>query len=152
MSKQSGKMALRTRWFFYGEDIQVGGKSDWVPLQQILEYWLKQWETGKYGFKVDSHGRRDLHVFSWTEHDVNENVIACNNLLTAIKSRIPNSENSTRLSPIEESLLESQNYNSFTTAFLTRAHLPSFKFIAPGITYLKNDLFKTLHVSNAAKR
>lgn len=136
---------------FYAEDAQVSGESDWVPLQQMLDYWLKHEKWGNMGSK-------------WTA-TVEEIYTCCPGRSTTstkaskhgtaflMQSNTASQTNKTQpafLQP-KKSLLEDQNYNSFATAFLTRASLPSFKFIAPGITYLTNNLFQTLHASNGPK-
>jgi hypothetical protein len=138
---------------FYPTDDGLRAESAWVPLEQILSSWLEQWEIGKYGFKKieGEEGRYDLHLFPWTSHGLSKSLEAWNSLLTTVESRLPKqSSNPIRHPPIEISLLESENYNSFASAFLSQAPLPTFKFLAPGITFFTPSLFKALYATSSS--
>jgi hypothetical protein len=108
---------------------------------------------GNGEIRIQSHRPRryDLHLNPWTPHDVSESLRECESLLVAISSRMnPPLALSTLQTPISPSLPHSENYNSFIVAFLSRARLPTFKFIAPGITCLTNSSFEALYASEPA--
>jgi len=137
------------KWHYSLDSLYPDGlpSEDWVPLQSILSEWLHLWDIGKYAYREEGNGGLRLYERPWTERDVEECLEKWEALLAAIDTLRPVTDISLRRIPLDSTLLEPENYNSFAATFLSRAQLPNFKLVAPGITYFTDDSFKSLYGS-----
>lgn len=124
----------------------------WYPLEPALRFWLAQYENGKFSLPmpISDGGMGNHGQESYTPHDLELNLAAYYNLVTAIAARIPDS---TIGAPglISAEMLDRFHIHGFRRDFLLQARKPSFEFKAPGIripisTWLE-DLLEADHGS-----
>ncbi|KAF1809968.1 hypothetical protein P152DRAFT_144640 [Eremomyces bilateralis CBS 781.70] len=118
-------------------------KEHWKPLDSILRKWLSEFERGKFSFSSNN----PTYV-PWATQDLEEAIQAWETLLNVIEANMPgHTTESRRENPLPTNILDQYTLSSFTKAFLSRARLPSFKYVAPGVTYFTPDLFHAVYSS-----
>ncbi|KAL2013365.1 hypothetical protein VTN00DRAFT_890 [Thermoascus crustaceus] len=122
----------------------------WIPLQVVLQKWLDLWERGKY-YKDSDVNAPMIRIRSWVEADLIESITAWDTLLATIESKIPvDHRPSGRLAPLTMDLLDQFSISPFAKQFLSRAQIPRFEFVAPGITVFPPESFAVLYGSEPA--
>jgi hypothetical protein len=115
---------------------------------------LESWNP-KYGYSVDT----DPWYLSQNDDSVvDATILAWNNLLSAIESRMPATAISNRQQLYSSASIEGCNIKGlFLKKFLQRARIPTFRYVAPGLRLasdedLSNQAFKNADVSKLSRR
>ncbi|KAJ8126294.1 hypothetical protein O1611_g7345 [Lasiodiplodia mahajangana] len=123
----------------------------WLPLEVILQKSLDAWATGKFYWDAQE---TTIQARSWTQHDVEQSVVAFYRLLSSIELRMPPKENKAasyrRLEPLDSKVLAPFKISAFAAKFLTTAHRPEFSFVAPGIRVFTSSLFNGIYSAEAS--
>ncbi|ROT38878.1 hypothetical protein SODALDRAFT_332316 [Sodiomyces alkalinus F11] len=124
----------------------------WVPLELALTKALDMWECGKFHCGPSPFSSEDtLSTRPWTERDLEDAVSAWDELLTAIRDRLPLPPDAPRppiQDPLPSSLVEQFDLSPFAKAFLTTAKRPSFAYVAPGhLTTFTRQSFADLYAA-----
>ena len=124
-------------------------EDEWSPLAEILSKWLESCDVGR--FYVDEASRYP-DIRPWVPRDVEAALESWTALTNAIAVRLPLDNEDATDNPVQnpepilqQSQLQSGNFHSFATAFLSRAvlPLPRIKFIAPSTTVWTQTSFRT---------
>jgi hypothetical protein len=131
-------------------------RTEWWPLETILEIWLDQIRKGVF-VAVPGEGDRRPHcsrktdntpwlMTTYTEAGLKETVDIFNRLVQAIEGRLPQksavSDGDITTGLVDEDDLRLMNIpDGFSKEFLRRAQRPHFKMIAPGLEVQQSSTF-----------
>ncbi|KAL2754186.1 hypothetical protein ACRALDRAFT_2028657 [Sodiomyces alcalophilus JCM 7366] len=123
----------------------------WVPLELALTKALDMWDSGKFHWGPSPFNSEDtLSTRPWAERDLDEAVVAWEDLLAAIQDRLPLPPDAPKppfQDPLPSSLIDQFDLSPFAKAFLTTATRPSFSYVAPGLTTFTPQSFTDLYAA-----
>jgi hypothetical protein len=101
---------------------------DWIPLEQILQRWLRVWESGKIQ-AISGGDHHELVLRPWSESDLERTMRSWERLLQAVESRLQNHRVPPQSSPVGTHLVSREVVDrylchSFARAFLSTARAP----------------------------
>jgi hypothetical protein len=136
VSLQGLLLDIQTGLAHWDTSASLQPKDQWPPLQEILQAWNDEWESGKFYWDSGAKMR------SWTEYDLKRSLGEWESLLQIIESKRPGNNSGTKYAHgLSPRLLTQFSITSFAYEFLSRARIPDFKYIAPGISAFTPETF-----------
>ncbi|KAJ8114716.1 hypothetical protein OPT61_g3468 [Boeremia exigua] len=131
-------------------------RTEWYPLNVILEYWLKTIRIGNIVALPEQHPKARLHpgpyIYPWYymrfhKHMLDQPLEVFNKLVEAIEVRLPQrihlkDNNSIENGLVDEDVLQLHEIpTGFVREFFEKARIPRFENIAPGLEVITTPTF-----------